>query len=159
MARRRGFREVAGSTPWAEVAYQARSLRDAGRHPLLAHAGHEDGRRGVVGDRARTLMDRDRRSPPSERKAAEALRKREASYNTVATFGRHYVKERSLRPNTLHSYERLLATRINPYLGETPLKSVTLSEIKAWRASLDRDRSLAERIGETYQAWAQTRQP
>ena len=37
----------------------------------------------------------------------------------------------------MHSYQGLLATRINPYFGEMPLKNVTLSEIKAWRASLN----------------------
>lgn len=37
----------------------------------------------------------------------------------------------------MHNYERLLARRINPYFAEMPLKAVTLSEIKAWRASLD----------------------
>ena len=35
------------------------------------------------------------------------------------------------------NYQRLLASRINPYFGEMPLRRVTLSEIKAWRASLD----------------------
>ena len=37
----------------------------------------------------------------------------------------------------MHNYQGLLATRINPYFAEMPLKNVTLSEIKAWRASLN----------------------
>jgi hypothetical protein len=68
---------------------------------------------------------------------AEARRKREASYNTVKTFAECYLRERGLRPTTVHNYQGLLVTRINPYFGEMPLKNVTLSEIKAWRASLN----------------------
>ena len=45
--------------------------------------------------------------------------------------------ERGLRPTTVLNYRRLLASRINPYFAEMPLKDVTLSEIKAWRASLN----------------------
>ena len=37
----------------------------------------------------------------------------------------------------MHNYQGLLAIRINPYFAEMPLKNVTLSEIKAWRASLN----------------------
>jgi hypothetical protein len=37
----------------------------------------------------------------------------------------------------VHKYHGLLATRINPYFPEMPLKNVTLSEIKAWRTSLN----------------------
>jgi len=75
--------------------------------------------------------------PPPARKVAEQRREREAAYNTVSTFAERYLKERSLRPTTGHNYRRLLVGRINPYFGEMPLKDVTLSEIKAWRASLD----------------------
>jgi hypothetical protein len=75
--------------------------------------------------------------PPPARKVAEQRREREAAYNTVSTFAERYLKERSLRPTTAHNCRRLLVGRINPYSGEMPLKDVTLSEIKAWRASLD----------------------
>jgi integrase len=37
----------------------------------------------------------------------------------------------------VHNYHGLLATRINLYFAEMPLKHVTLSEIKAWRTSLN----------------------
>ena len=55
----------------------------------------------------------------------------------VKTFAERYLRERGLRPTTVHNYQGLLATRINPYFAEMPLKNVTLSEIKAWRASLN----------------------
>jgi len=85
----------------------------------------------------RSLMDRDQWTPPPQRKAAEARRDREASYSTVRTFAERYLKERGLRPTTALNYRRLLASRINPYFAEMPLKNVTLSEVKAWRASLN----------------------
>jgi len=55
----------------------------------------------------------------------------------VRSFAERYLRGRGLRPTTVLNYQRLLATRINPYLGEMPLKNVTLSEIKAWRSSLN----------------------
>jgi integrase len=85
----------------------------------------------------RSLIDRDKWTPPPQRKIAEARKKREASYNTVKTFAERYLRERGLRPTTVHNYQGLLATRINPYFAEMPLKNVTLSEIKAWRTSLN----------------------
>ena len=98
-----------------------------------------DGRRGLAGRRARA--DRSRRvDATAGAQDAEAKRQREASYNTVKTFAERYLRERGLRPTTVHNYRGLLATRINPYFGEMPLKHVTLSEIKAWRASLTQDR-------------------
>jgi integrase len=85
----------------------------------------------------RSLVDRDLWTPPPARKVAEERRARESAYNTVGTFAERYLKERTLRPTTAHNYRRLLIGRINPYFGEMPLRNVTLSEIKAWRASLD----------------------
>jgi len=55
----------------------------------------------------------------------------------VKTFAERYLKERGLRPTTVLNYQRLLASRINPYFAEMPLTAITLSEIKAWRASLN----------------------
>ena len=52
-------------------------------------------------------------------------------------FAKRYVVERGLRPTTVRSYQTLLGSRILPYFGEMPLRDVTLSEIKRWRASLD----------------------
>jgi integrase len=87
--------------------------------------------------RERSLIDRDEWTPPRSRKVAEARREREQAMNTVQKFAERYVAERGLRPTTVRGYEVLLATRILPYFGAMPLRDVTLSEIKAWRRSLD----------------------
>lgn len=44
-----------------------------------------------------------------------------------------------MRPNTVRGYRQLLVTRILPYFGEARLADVTLSEVKAWRATLPED--------------------
>jgi Phage integrase, N-terminal SAM-like domain len=111
-------------------------VRDAGRDSFLAHPRDQDGRRGLAGHRE-SLIDRDKWTPPPQRKIAEAKRVREASYNTVKTFAERYLRERRLGPTTVHNYQRLLSSRIHPYFAEMPVKDVTLSEIKAWRASLN----------------------
>ncbi|QVT77658.1 Putative prophage phiRv2 integrase [Nocardioides aquaticus] len=85
----------------------------------------------------RALIDRDEWTPPAARKAAAELRERAAAANTVRAFSKRYLAERGLRPNTVRGYETLLASRLLPYFGELPLRDVTLSEIKAWRASLN----------------------
>ncbi|GAB3244348.1 site-specific integrase [Nocardioides dilutus] len=85
----------------------------------------------------RSLIDRDEWTPPRSRKVAEARREREQAMNTLQKFAERYVAERGLRPTTVRGYEALLATRILPYFGAMPLRDVTLSEIKAWRRSLD----------------------
>lgn len=85
----------------------------------------------------RSLIDRDEWTPPKARKVAEARREREQAMSTVKAFAERYVAERGLRPTTVRSYESLLAHRILPYFGAMPLREVTLSEIKAWRRSLD----------------------
>ena len=85
----------------------------------------------------RALIDRDEWSPPAARKAAAERRERAAATNTVRAFSKRYLAERGLRPNTVRGYESLLASRILPYFGEMPLRDVTLSEIKVWRASLN----------------------
>lgn len=87
--------------------------------------------------RSRSLIDRDEWSPPKFRKVAEARREREQSISTVKKFAKRYVAERGLRPTTVRSYEALLENRILPYFGAMPLRDVTLSEIKAWRQTLD----------------------
>lgn len=85
----------------------------------------------------RSLIDRDDWTPPAARKVAFERRERVATTNTVRAFSARYLKERGLRPNTIRGYGSLLESRILPYFGEMPLRDVTLSEIKAWRASLD----------------------
>jgi integrase len=58
-------------------------------------------------------------------------------FNTVGGFAERYLRERSLRSNTVAGYRQLLESRILPRFRDTPLVDVTLGEIKAWRGSLD----------------------
>lgn len=85
----------------------------------------------------RALIDRDEWSPPAVREEAKQRRQKEAAANTVRSYAERYLAERPLRPNTEHNYRALLASRINPHLGDLPLKSVTVAEIRAWRLALD----------------------
>jgi ATP-dependent DNA helicase RecG len=85
----------------------------------------------------RELIDRDQWSPPTVRQAVEVKRQKDAAANTVRSYAERYLAERSLRPNTEHNYRALLASRINPLLGDLPLKSVTFAEIKAWRSAFN----------------------
>lgn len=135
MTRRRGFGELERRTGANGVAYRARyAMPDGTRHSrnfrtkmdAEAWLAHE-----------RSLIDRDEWAPPKERKVAEARRAREQSLSTVELFAARYVAERGLRPTTVRSYEALLESRILPYFGSVPLRDVTLSEIKAWRRTLD----------------------
>jgi len=75
-------------------------------------------------------------APPAP-ELADERRKREAASNTVGRYAERYLRERVLRPNTVWGYRALLKSRILPYFAEMPLREVTLSEIRAWRASLD----------------------
>lgn len=72
-----------------------------------------------------------------EPEVAAERREREATTNTVRAFSKRYLAERGLRPNAVRGYESLLASRILPYFGETPLTEVSLTEIKRWRSALD----------------------
>jgi integrase len=85
----------------------------------------------------RSLIDREEWSPPAARRMAAERRARDAVRNTVGTFAKRYLVERDLRPTTVRTYQTLLDSRILPYFGEMPLRDVTLSEVKKWRASLD----------------------
>jgi integrase len=136
MARRRGFGEVERRvSAKGEVAYRARYAMPDGTRYSRTLGTKMDAEAWLATERS--LIDRDVWSPPASRRAAEERRRRQATHNTVSAFAKRYLTERSLRPTTIHNYEALLATRINPYFGEMPLKNVTLAEIKAWRASLD----------------------
>ncbi len=136
MAHKRGFGEVERRVAANKtVTFRARYAMPDGSRFSRTLATRMDAEAWLAAER--TLIDRDRWTPPPQRKIVEARKKREASYNTVRTFAERYLGERGLRPTTVHSYKGLLSTRINPYFGEMPLKKVTLSEIKAWRASLN----------------------
>ncbi len=136
MAWRRGFGEVERRVAANKtVTYRARYAMPDGSRFSRTLATRMDAEAWLATERS--LIDRDRWMPPPQRKIVEAKWVREASYNTVKTFAERYLKERGLRPTTVHNYQGLLATRINPYFAEMPLKNVTLSEIKAWRASLN----------------------
>jgi len=136
MARRRGVGEIerrAGANK--TVTFRARYAMPDGSRFSRTLGTRMDAEAWLATERS--LIDRDKWTPPPERKIAEARRDREASYNTVKTFADRYLRERGLRPTTVLNYERLLAGRINPYFAEMPVKDVTLSEIRAWRASLN----------------------
>ena len=87
----------------------------------------------------RSLIDREEWTPPTARRmAAEATRARAGASTPSAAFAERYLAERDLRPTTVAQLpDRSWRRRILPYFGEMPLRDVTLSEIKAWRASLD----------------------
>ncbi len=136
MTRRRGFGEVERRVGASKkVTYRARYAMPDGTRFSRTFGTKMDAEAWLATERS--LVDRDTWTPPPARKIAEAKRARDASYNTVKTFAERYLRERGLRPTTVHNYQGLLATRINPYFAEMPLKNVTLSEIKAWRASLN----------------------
>jgi hypothetical protein len=76
-----------------------------------------------------SLIDRDRWTPPPQRTVVEAEEEVRSVVQHVMKFAGRYLKERSLLPTTVHNYQGLLTTRINPYFADMPLKNVTLSEI------------------------------
>ncbi|MGB3764010.1 MAG: site-specific integrase [Ornithinimicrobium sp.] len=135
MTRRRGFGELERRSGAMGPSYRARyAMPDGTRHSrnfrtkmdAEAWLAHE-----------RSLIDRDEWMPPRARKVVEARREREQALSTVSAFAERYVAERGLRPTTVRGYQALLKHRILPYFGAMALREVTLSEIKAWRRSLD----------------------
>lgn len=136
MARRRGFGEVErrlGAS--GAVTYRARYAMPDGTRYSRTLGTKLAAEAWLATERA--LIDREEWTPPKARQAAEAKRQAQAAFNTVAGFAARYLAERGLRPGTARGYRQLLATRILPYFGDMPLMSVTLSDIKTWRASLD----------------------
>lgn len=129
MAGRRGFGEIERRKSSSGVSYRARYAMPDGNRYSRSYGDKAAAEAWLSSERA--LIDRDEWSPPATRKAAEERREREAASNTVAAFSKRYLAERGLRPNTVHGYQSLLASRILPYFGETPLRDVTLTEIKA----------------------------
>ena len=135
MARRRGFGELERRSGAMGPSYRARYGMPDGTRYSRNFQTKLDAEGWLVAER--TLIDRDEWTPPQARKVAEARRAREQAMSTVEAFAKRYVAERGLRPTTVRGYESLLGLRILPYFGEMPLRDVTLSEIKAWRRSLD----------------------
>ncbi|MGH3346527.1 MAG: tyrosine-type recombinase/integrase [Nocardioides sp.] len=135
MARRRGFGEVERRSSANGVSYRARYAMPDGTRYSRSFQTKMDAEAWLSTERA--LIDRDDWTPPAARKVAAERREREAATNTVRAFSKRYLKERGLRPNTVRGYESLLSSRLLPYFGAMPLRDVTLSEIRAWRASLD----------------------
>lgn len=135
MGSRRGFGELERRSGATGTSYRARyAMADGSRHSRNFRT-KMDAEAWLASERS--LIDRDEWSPPKFRKVAEARREREQSMSTVEKFAKRYVAERGLRPTTVRSYEALLENRILPYFGAMPLRDVTLSEIKAWRRTLD----------------------
>jgi len=136
MARRRGFGEVERRVSKAgQVSYRARyAMADGSRHSRTL-ATKLDAEAWLAAERA--LIDRDEWTPSKARQEAAERRLREAASHTLSGFAERYLAERGLRPNTVRGYRSLLDSQIIPYFGEMPLRDVTLSEIKSWRASLD----------------------
>lgn len=136
MARRRGFGEVERRvSKTGQVSYRARYAMPDGSRYSRTLATKLDAEGWLSAERA--LIDRDEWTPPAARKQAEERRRRQAEADTVGAFAERYLTERSLRPNTVRGYRALLQSRILPHFADVPLKDVTLSDIKAWRSSLD----------------------
>jgi len=138
MAGRRGFGEVERRATSSGVSYRARYAMPDGTRYSRSFGTKMDAEAWLATERS--LIDREEWSPPAARRMAAERRAREAASNTVAAFAKRYLAERDLRPTTVRGYQGLLDTRILPYFGEMPLRDVSLSEIKRWRASLDPDK-------------------
>jgi len=136
MVSRRGFGEIERRVSASgSVTYRARYAMADGTRYSRTLGTKLDAESWLVAER--TLIDHEEWTPPQARQAAKQKREAAAAANTVAAFAERYLAERGLRPTTIKGYRTLLDTRILPHFGTTPLTLVTLSDIKAWRASLD----------------------
>lgn len=136
VASRRGFGEIERRVSASgQVTYRARYAMADGTRYSRTLGTKLDAESWLVAER--TQIDREEWIPPQARLAAKQKREAAAAINTVAAFAERYLAERGLRPTTIKGYRTLLETRILPRFGATPLTLVTLSDIKAWRASLD----------------------
>ena len=136
MRRRRGFGELERRvSATGRVSYRARYAMPDGSRYSRTMATKLDAEAWLVAERG--LIDREEWTPPAARQAARVRREARAARNTVAAFSEQYLLERGLRPTTVKGYRTLLTTRILPTFGTVPLTEVSLSDIKAWRASLD----------------------
>ena len=103
MTRRRGFGEVERRVGASKkVTYRARYAMPDGTRFSRTFGTKMDAEAWLATERS--LIDHDTWTPPPVRKIAEAKRAREASYNTVKTFAERYLRERGLRPTTVHNY-------------------------------------------------------
>ncbi len=100
----------------------------------------------------RLLIERDDWTPPRVREA-EARRARGRAL-TLAEWARRSVDGKTLRPSTRYRYERILATRILPELGDVPLAQLTRLDVTDWytrlRAQLAREARARTRGSETH---------
>ncbi len=135
MTRRRGFGELERRIGATGPSYRARYATPDGTRHSRNFRTKMDAEMWLANERS--LIDRDEWTPPKYRKVAEARREREQAMSTVRAYAKRYVDERGLRPTTMRGYRALLDSRILPYFGAMPLRDVTLSEIKAWRRTLD----------------------
>lgn len=119
-----------------QVSYRARYAMPDGSRYSRTLATKMDAEGWLSAERA--LIDRDAWTSPAARKEAEERRQRQARTNTVVgMFAQCYLTGRGLRPNRLRGYAALLSSRILPYFADVPLRDVTLSEVQAWRSTLD----------------------
>lgn len=136
MARRRGFGELERRvSATGRVSYRARYALPDGTRFSRTFGTKVDAEAWLVHENA--LLERDEWSTPEARKAEVARREADAARNTLAVFAQWYLAERSLRPNTLRHYRHLLRSVILPHFGTMALQSITLTDIKEWRVTLD----------------------
>jgi integrase len=138
MGGRRGFGEIERRVSKAgAVSYRARFAMPDGNRFSRTFSTKLDAEAWLVAER--TLIDRNQWAPPQVRQAAAERKERERLANTVDVFAERYLAERDLRPNTVRGYRQLLKTHILPTFKGTPLSEVKLTDIKAWRTTLDPD--------------------
>lgn len=135
MPRRRSFGEIERrSSTVGRVSYRARYALPDGTRYSRTFSAKMDAEAWLAQERS--LLDHDEWTPPSVRRAARAQREAKAARNTFGRFSELYLMQRPLRPNTLRQYRQLLRTHLLPSFDAVPLESISLADIKAWRAGL-----------------------
>jgi integrase len=138
MAGRRGFGETERRVGKSgTVSYRARYALPDGTRYSRTFATKLDAEAWLVFERS--LLDKGAWTTPEARRLAETQEAMAASLNTVGRFAERYLRERTLRPNTVHGYRKLLHNRILPTFADVPLREVRLIDIKTWLAGLPRD--------------------
>lgn len=103
-----------------------------------------------VGDRVQTKTFR--RRSDAERWARQQETRRDlgelvdprAGAVTLGEYAERWLPTRDLRPRTRQLYEHLLARRIAPAFGMTPINRLTTEAIRTWHAQATRDVSLLQ---------------